>query len=84
MRLHRLRLKNFRGTDERELVLPTSGEVEQHIIDLRQRTRRGPDWLGAELGLPARTVSRVLARHKVPRSVDFQTAGPNHSLPPAP
>jgi transposase InsO family protein len=33
---------------------------------MRQRERRGPDWLGAELGIPARTVSRVLARHQVP------------------
>ena len=29
--------------------------------------RRGPEWIGAELGVPARTVSRVLARHGVPR-----------------
>ena len=27
----------------------------------------GPDWIGAELGVPARTVSRVLARHGEPR-----------------
>ena len=45
----------------------TSGAVERHVIDLRQRTRRGPDWLGAELGMPARTVSRVLARNNVPK-----------------
>lgn len=40
----------------------TSAEVEQQILDLRRRERRGPDWIGAELGVPARTVSRVLAR----------------------
>jgi transposase InsO family protein len=45
----------------------TSGEVEDRIIELRQRERRGPDWVGAELGVPARTVSRVLARNNVPR-----------------
>ena len=45
----------------------TSAAVEQQILDLRRRERRGPDWLGAELGVPARTVSRVLARHRVPR-----------------
>jgi transposase InsO family protein len=44
----------------------TSAAVEQRIVELRQRQRRGPDWLGAELGIPARTVSRVLARHQVP------------------
>ena len=27
---------------------------------------RGPAWIGAELGVPTRTVSRVLARHGVP------------------
>jgi transposase InsO family protein len=41
--------------------------VEARIIELRHRERRGPDWIAAELGVPARTVSRVLARHRVPR-----------------
>jgi transposase InsO family protein len=45
----------------------TSSQVEQQILVLRLRERRGPDWIGAELGVPARTVSRVLARHRVPR-----------------
>jgi transposase InsO family protein len=45
----------------------TSVEVEARIVELRRRERRGPDWLAAELGVPARTVSRVLARHRVPR-----------------
>ncbi len=44
----------------------TPVQVEQRIIKLRGRERRGPDWIGAELGVPARTVSRVLARHGVP------------------
>jgi transposase InsO family protein len=44
----------------------TAAAVEQRIVELRQRQRRGPDWLGAELGIPARTVSRVLARHQMP------------------
>src|SRR4051794_41235650 len=39
----------------------TPAEVEDRIMELRDRERRGPDWLGAELGVPARTVSRVLA-----------------------
>lgn len=34
---------------------------------LRQRERRGPDWIAAELGVAVRTVSRVLARNQVPR-----------------
>jgi transposase InsO family protein len=45
----------------------TSSEVERRIVDLRRQQRCGPDWIGAELGVPARTVSRVLARHRVPR-----------------
>ncbi|UQS23738.1 IS481 family transposase [Amycolatopsis thermalba] len=45
----------------------TSAETERQILELRQRERRGPDWLGAQLGVPARTVSRVLARHNAPR-----------------
>ena len=44
----------------------TRREVEDRVVDLRARERRGPDWIGAELGIPARTVSRVLARHQVP------------------
>ena len=45
----------------------TPAQVEARIVELRRRERRGPDWIGAELGVPARTVSRVLARHGVPR-----------------
>ena len=45
----------------------TSREIEHRIIELRRRERRGPDWIGAELGVPTRTVSRVLARNGVPR-----------------
>jgi len=44
----------------------TSPEVEALVVELRRRERRGPDWVGAELGVPARTVSRILARHRVP------------------
>ena len=32
----------------------------------RAEQRAGRDWLGAELGVPARTVSRILRRHGVP------------------
>jgi len=34
---------------------------------LRQRERRGQDWLGPELGLAPRTVSRILRRHQLPK-----------------
>jgi transposase InsO family protein len=45
----------------------TPAEVEDRIIELRRRQRRGPAWLGAALGVPARTVSRVLVRRGQPR-----------------
>ena len=45
----------------------TSDEVEQRVLQARREHRRGQDWLGPELGVPARTVSRILRRHEVPR-----------------
>jgi hypothetical protein len=38
----------------------TPAEMEDRIVAARTRQRRGPAWIGAELGVPARTVSRVL------------------------
>ena len=48
----------------------TPVDVEARIVELRRRERRGPDWIAAELGVPARTVSRVLRRHQVPYLAD--------------
>jgi transposase InsO family protein len=45
----------------------TRPEVESAIVELRNRERRGRDWVAAELHTAPRTVSRVLARHGVPR-----------------
>ena len=45
----------------------TSPEVEAAVVAARAEHRRGQDWLGPELGVPARTVSRILRRHDVPR-----------------
>jgi transposase len=44
----------------------TSDEVEEAIVVMRREQRRGQDWIGPELGVPPRTVSRVLRRHAVP------------------
>jgi transposase InsO family protein len=44
----------------------TSVEVESRVVELRRRERRGPAWISAELGVPARTVSRILMRHAMP------------------
>jgi transposase InsO family protein len=45
----------------------TGAQVEQRVLAARREHRRGQDWLGPELGVPARTVSRILRRHRVPR-----------------
>ncbi len=44
----------------------TSAEVEARIVAARVEQRRGQDWLAPELGVPARTVSRILRRHELP------------------
>lgn len=44
----------------------TPGKVEQQVLAARRAHRRGQDWLGPELGVPARTVGRILRRHDVP------------------
>jgi transposase InsO family protein len=44
----------------------TPVEVEEAIVAMRREQRRGQDWIGPELGVPARTVARVLRRHGVP------------------
>lgn len=44
----------------------TSSEVERQVLALRRQRRRGQDWIGPELGIPARTVSSILRRHGVP------------------
>jgi transposase InsO family protein len=45
----------------------TSPELEAVVVAARVEHRRGQDWLGPELGVPARTVSRILRRHHMPR-----------------
>jgi transposase InsO family protein len=48
----------------------TPVEVEARVVQLRRDQRRGQDWLGPELGVPARTVSRILRRHQLPYLAD--------------
>jgi transposase InsO family protein len=48
----------------------TSAEVEAQVLACRAEHRRGQDWIGPELGIPARTVSRILRRYHVPRLVE--------------
>jgi transposase InsO family protein len=44
----------------------TSDEVEQEVLAARAEHRHGPDVLGPKVGVPPRTVSRILRRHRVP------------------
>jgi hypothetical protein len=36
------------------------------VLACRRRERRGQDWIAAQLGVPARTVNRILHRHGMP------------------
>lgn len=42
-------------------------ELEEAVIAARIERREGPDVLGPDLGVPARTVTRILRRHNMPR-----------------
>ena len=55
-----------RSSRPRHCPNQTPAEVEDAIVARRHQERRGQDWLGPELGVPARTVGRVLRRHRVP------------------
>jgi len=48
----------------------TPAEIETQVLQLRQEQRRGPDWIGAKVGIPPRTVSAILARHQMPHLAD--------------
>ena len=56
----------------------TAPAVEDAVIALRLRERRGQDWIGAELKVSPRTVSAILRRHRVPylRDCDPLTGTP--------
>jgi len=55
-----------RSSRPRSCPTRTPEEVEAQVLALRAEHRRGQDWISAELGVPARTVSRILRRHQVP------------------
>ncbi|OBK63222.1 hypothetical protein A5653_25150 [Mycobacterium colombiense] len=44
----------------------TTHDVEQCVVAARRAHRRGQNWLGPELGIPARTIGRILRRHNEP------------------
>src|SRR5881392_2121428 len=53
-----------RSSRPHQMPAQTARAVEAKVVAARLEHRRGPDWLGAELGVPARTVSRILRRHQ--------------------
>jgi transposase InsO family protein len=44
----------------------TPAQVEARVLTARVQQRRGQDQIGPELGVAARTVSRILRRHQMP------------------
>ena len=68
-----LRAEGVAGAARSQLTAPLDADrapapdVEAAVLAARLEHRRGQDWLGPELGVPARTVSRILRRHDVPR-----------------
>lgn len=55
-----------RSSRPHSLPTKTSNEVEQKVLAARAELREGPDVLGPKVGVPARTVSRILRRYRVP------------------
>ncbi len=73
--IRRYRTEGVSGLDDRpsrprRSPTRTSAVLEGRVLQVRREQRRGPDWIGAELGMPARTVSAILARHQVPHLAD--------------
>lgn len=54
-----------RSSRPHSMPTKTSPEVEQRVLAARAQYRDGPDVLGPKVGVPARTVSRILRRHDV-------------------
>lgn len=55
-----------RSSRPHSMPTKTAPEVEQRVLAARAGHRDGPDVLGPKIGVPARTVSRILRRHGVP------------------
>lgn len=55
-----------RSSRPRSMPTRTSAAVEDKVLAARAEHHVGPDVLAAKVGVPARTVSRILRRHQVP------------------
>ena len=64
-----------RSSRPHSMATKTSAEVEARVVAARTAHREGPDVLAPKVGVPARTVSRILRRHGVPylRQCDSMT-----------
>ena len=65
-----------RSSRPHSMPTKTSDETERKVLTARAELREGPDVLGPKVGVPPRTVSRILRRHRVPylRECDRQTS----------
>ena len=66
-----------RSSRPHSMLTRTSRQDEQRVPAARAEHREGPDVLASKVGVPARTVSRILRRHAVPylRDCDPMTGG---------
>lgn len=55
-----------RSSRPRHCPRQTAPAVEDQVLRCRHDERRGQDWIGPELGVAPRTVSRILRRNQVP------------------
>lgn len=55
-----------RSSRPQSMPTKTPPAIEALVLAARAEHRRGPDWLGPELGVAPRTVTRILRRHQVP------------------
>ena len=61
--------EGLRDRSSRPHRMPTKTDdaVEAAVVTARLEHRRGQDWIGVELGVAPRTVSRILRRHDLPK-----------------
>ena len=55
-----------RSSRPHSMPTKTASEVEEKVLAARTEHRDGPDVLAPKVGVPARTISRILRRHGVP------------------
>jgi transposase InsO family protein len=59
-----------RSSRPRRSPARTPAKLEARVLAERAASRRGPDFIAVQVGVPARTVSRILSRHRVPHLAD--------------